>query len=290
MAPRSSWKGFLRLSLVSVPVKAFTANNTAEEVRLNQLHKDCNARVRYKKVCPEHGELKSEEIVSGYQYAKDQYVVIEPDELNKLRREADHAIGISGFVPFEEIDPMYLSGRTYYLLPDGPAGNRPYALLREGMKDEGLCAVAQVVMSGREQLVVVRPHEDMLVMNILTYAKNIKKAGEFESELEDQELTKEERKLTKTLIDASRLEGFEADGYEDQYIEKLQKLIKMKIDGEEVVQAPDLEQPKIINLMDALKKSVAEAQSGAARKMAPSVKSAVKKSKKKATARKKKTG
>ena len=289
MAPRSSWKGYLRLSLVSVPVKAFTANNTAEELRLNQLHKECNARVKYKKVCPEHGELKGDQIVSGYQYAKDQYVVIVPDELNKLRREADHAINIDGFVPWREVDPMYLSGRTYYLLPDGPAGSRPYALLRAGMGDQELCAIAQVVMSGREQLVLVRPVEDMLVMNILTFAKNVKAIGEFTGELEEQELTKEEQKLTKTLIDASTLEEFDLEKYKDQYVEKLGQLIKMKIDGEEVVQAPDLEEPKIVNLMDALKKSVAEAQSGAARKMAPSVESAVKQAKQQTTAQKKKT-
>ena len=290
MAPRSSWKGFLRLSLVSVPVKAFTANNTAEEIRLNQLHKDCHARVKYKKVCPEHGELASTDIVSGYQYAKDQYVVVEGDELNKLRRESDHAIGIDGFVAEAEIEPEFLSGRTYYLLPDGPAGGRPYALLREGMREEGLAAVAQVVMSGREQLVCVRPKDDLLVMNVLSYAKNVKGTAEFSDELGEEELSKEERKLTKTLIDASRLEEFDLARYEDQYVSKLGKLIQLKIDGQEVVQAPDLEQPKIINLMDALKQSVAEAQSSAARKMAPSVESAVKKSKKQAAARKKKTG
>jgi DNA end-binding protein Ku len=264
MAPRSSWKGFLRLSLVSVPVKAFTANNTDEEIHLNQLHKECHARVKYKKVCPEHGELANTEIVSGYQYAKDQYVVIDADELNKLRRDSDHAINISGFVPFAEIPPEYLSGRAYYLMPDGPAGSRPYALLREGMGAEGLCAVAQVVMAGREQLVAVRAQDNLLVMNVLMHKK----------------------KLTKTLIDASRLEEFDLGAYPDQYVEKLGKLIQMKVDGQEVVQAPDLEQPKIINLMDALKKSVAEAQASSARKMAPSVQSAVKKSKKR-TAQKK---
>ena len=286
MAPRSSWKGFLRLSLVSVPVKAFTANNTDEEIHLNQLHKECHARVKYKKVCPEHGELANTEIVSGYQYAKDQYVVIDADELNKLRREADHAINISGFVPFAEIPPEYLSGRTYYLMPDGPAGSRPYALLREGMGSEGLCAVAQVVMAGREQLVAVRAKDNLLVMNVLMHKKNVREADELSGELEEQELSREEKKLTKTLIDASRLEEFDLGAYPDQYVEKLGKLIQMKVDGQEVVQAPDLEQPKIINLMDALKKSVAEAQASSARKMAPSVQSAVKKSKKR-TAQKK---
>jgi DNA end-binding protein Ku len=286
MAPRSSWKGFLRLSLVSVPVKAFTANATEEEIHLNQLHKQCHARVRYKKVCPEHGELSSTEIVSGYQYAKDQYVVIEPEELDKLRRESDHAINISGFVEFSAIAPEYLAGRAYYLLPDGPAGKRPYALLHAGMSGENLCAVAQVVMSGREQLVAVRPKDGLLVMNVLNHAKDVRGVEEFEGEVEEQELSREEQKLTKTLIDASRLEDFDLAAYPDVYVEKLRELIELKVAGKEIVQAPDVEQPKIINLMDALKKSVAEAQASSARKMAPSVQSAVKKSKKRAAHKK----
>src|SRR5690349_1456689 len=133
MVPRTSWKGFLRLSLISVPVKAFTANNTSEEIHLNQLHKDCNSRVRYQKVCPEHGELNNEQIVKGYEYAKDQYVVIEPEEIDKLRTKADRSVNIDGFIPQDAIDPVFLSGRTNYLLPDGPAGERHYTLLHEGM-------------------------------------------------------------------------------------------------------------------------------------------------------------
>ena len=134
MAPRTSWKGYLKLSLVSVPVRAFPANNTGEEVRLNQLHEDCNARVKYQKVCPEHGELKQAEIVSGYQYAKDQYVVIDTQELTKLRQQSDKSIRIDGFISPDEIDPLYHAGKNYYLLPDGVAGDKPYALLHKGMK------------------------------------------------------------------------------------------------------------------------------------------------------------
>ena len=119
MAPRTSFKGFLKLSLVSVPVKAYTANNTSEEIRLNQLHTDCHSRVCYKKVCPEHGELKGTDIVSGYEYAKGQYVVVDLDELRKLRPESDHTIRIDGFVSPDAIDPVYWAGRTYHLLPDG---------------------------------------------------------------------------------------------------------------------------------------------------------------------------
>ena len=102
MAPRTSWKGFLKLSLVSVPVKAFTANNSAEEIHLNQLHAECNGRVRYLKVCPEHGELKGDDIVSGYEYTKDQYVVLADDELSRLRTQSDKSIAINGFIKPED--------------------------------------------------------------------------------------------------------------------------------------------------------------------------------------------
>ncbi len=291
MAPRSSWKGYIKLSLVSVPVKAFTAANSGEEIRLNQLHKDCNLRVKYQKVCPEHGELKNDEIVSGYEYAKDQYVVVDTDEVSKLRSESDRSISLFGFTETEAIDPIHMAGKTYYLLPDGVAGNRPYTLLREGMVSAGVCGIAQVVMSGREQLVMVRPLENMLVMTFLNYAQKTKMPSLFIDDVPSAEASPQEMELTKTLIEASRIE-FDPNEYEDQYVAKLTKLIEMKIEGEEVVQAPAPEEPKILNLMDALKKSVAEAQSGARRKMAPSVKEAEQEAapRKKAGGRKKKTG
>jgi DNA end-binding protein Ku len=257
---RTSWKGFLKLSLISVPVKAFTANDTAGEVHLNQLHKDCNSRVKYLKVCPEHGELKSEAIVSGYEHGKDSYVVVDPDELDKLRTKTDRAVSIDGFVPQDAIDGMYFAGKAHYLLPDGIAGARPYALLRDGMKQNGVCAIAQVVMTGREQLVLLRPSGKLLVMTGLHYPARVRKAKEFESEVEDIAFKPEEVALTNTLIAASKLATFDLDSYQDQYVAKLKKLIALKVDGKEVVQAPDHEEPKILNLMDALKKSVAEAQ------------------------------
>ena len=272
MAPRTSWKGFIKLSLVSVPVRAFTAHDTGEEVRLNQLHKECNARVKYKKVCPEHGELTTTDIVSGYEYTKGQYVVIDTQEISKLRKESDKSIQIDGFISPDEVDPIYMAGRTYFLLPDGVAGNRPYALLQEGMIEANVVAIAQVIMSGREQLVLLRPLENMLAMSVLTYPKNIKAIDQFTGELEDQEPTKDEMALAQTLIGASTLEEFDLDSYQDQYVKNLKKLIQMKVDGEEIVEAPDHEEPKILNLMEALKKSVAEAQAGSGRKMAPSEK------------------
>lgn len=260
---RTSWRGFLKLSLVSVPVKAFTANESGGEVHLNQLHKACNSRVRYQKVCPEHGELSSDQIVSGYEHQKDHYVVIDPDEVDKLRSKSDRAVGIDGFIPISAVDPLYYAGKTHYLLPDGVAGERPYALLHKGMVDKEVCAIAQVVMSGREQLVVVRPLGELLVMSALLYPQRVRKGDEFADELADIQLKPEEVALTNTLIEASRVADFSLDRYSDQYVVKLKKLIEMKVAGQEVVQAPDHEEPKILNLMDALKKSVAEAQAKA---------------------------
>lgn len=269
MAPRTSWKGFLKLSLVSVPVKAYTANNTDEEVRLNQLHAECNGRVRYKKVCESHGELRSEDIVSGFEYSKDQYVVIDEGELSKVRAKSDKSVNIDGFVSPDAIDPIYLAGRTYYLLPDGPAGNRPYALLVRGMTDAKVVAIAQVVIAGREQLVQLRPQEGMLVMSVLSYPKKVRAATLYRDELPDENPSASELALANTLIGASTLAEFDLASYRDAYVENLTKLIQLKVEGREIVQAPDPEEPKILNLMEALKKSVAEV---GARKMAPSVK------------------
>lgn len=271
MAPRSSWKGFIKLSLVSVPVKAFTASNTSESIRLNQLHKDCNARVQYKKVCAEHGDLKTADIVSGYEYAKGEYVVIDPEELAQIRLQSDRSIGIEGFVDEASIDPHYYSGKSYFLLPDGVAGNRPYALLARGMEEAGVLALAEVVMSRRQQLVVLRADNGLLMMNMISYGEKLKSEDTFRTSLGDVETSDDEMGLAKTLIDASKIEKFDINEYKDAYAGNLTSLIQMKLDGKQVVQVSEPEAPKIVNLMEALKQSVAEAQAGQ-RKMAPSVK------------------
>src|SRR5262245_10845991 len=163
MAARSSWKGFLKLSLVSVPVKAYTANASGgSEIRLNQLHAECHSRINYKKTCPIHGEVPADKIVSGYEYSKGQYVVVDTDELDKLRTEDDKAINIDTFVSPDEVDPVYSSGKTYYLVPDGPVAQKSYAVLQEAMVEMGRQAIARVVMHGKEQVVWLRPMDNLL--------------------------------------------------------------------------------------------------------------------------------
>jgi DNA end-binding protein Ku len=275
MPPRTSWKGFIKLSLVSVPVKAFTANDPGAQIRLNQLHCDCNSRIAYKKVCPVHGEVGNDQIARGYEHAKGQYVVIEDEELGKLRTKSDHSVNIEGFVAPDALDPVYHAGRTYYLLPDGAVGQKPYRLLVRGMQENQVHALAQVVISQREQLVLLRPLDDMLAMTILSHKAKVKASDLFQDEIEDSECTPEELQLARMLIDASRLQDFDYGSYTDRYVEKLSELIRLKVEGADVVQAEDVEEPKIINLMEALKQSVAEAQGAAAaagKKQAPSAK------------------
>src|SRR5262245_4562492 len=146
MTARPYWKGFLRFSLVSVPVSAVTANASGRgEIHLNLLHGECHSRIKYMKTCPIHGEVPNDESVSGYEYSKGQYVIVDPDEIDKIRPENERAINIEAFVELDAIDPMYFAGKTYYLLPDGVAGEKPFGLLYEAMTKLSRNAVAQVV-------------------------------------------------------------------------------------------------------------------------------------------------
>ncbi|MFK7820889.1 MAG: Ku protein [Planctomycetaceae bacterium] len=299
MPSRPSWKGHLRLSLVTVPVKAFTASNSSSgEVRLNQLHNECNSRIQYKKTCPIHGEISTAEIVSGYEYSKGQYVVIDPDELDQLRTKSDKAISINAFVSSDEIDPLYHAGRTYYLLPSEPIGQKPYSLIVQAMEDEGQVAIAQVVISSREQLVMLRPMGRLLMMTLLSHQTKVKAPIDFEEELADVECSTEEVELTKSLVKGLVKDDFEYSSYEDSYVTKLKQLIEARVEGKELVSPDGSEEPEVINLMDALKASVERVKEAepvrptkkktTKKKTAPKMTSAARKTTKKKT--KKKTG
>jgi len=260
--PRSNWKGYLKLSLVSVPVRGYSANIAASEIRLHQLHSDCHSRIRYQKTCPIHGEVPKDEIVSGYEYAKGEYVVIEPDEIARLRGERERSVTIDAVVSQHTIDPVYFTDKTYYLAPDGAIGQKPFALIQKCLADEELQAVGRVVLFGREELVLVRPVEHVLAMTALKYESEVAHAEMIEEEVEQTELSRDELNLTKKLIDAFEKPKFSIASYKDHYVEELRKIIEAKVEGKELVTPPEVETPKVINLMDALKKSVAAAKKG----------------------------
>jgi DNA end-binding protein Ku len=251
---------------VAVPVRAYTASRSGQNpISLNQLHSVCHNRIRYKKTCPVHGEVPSHEIVMGYEYAKDEYVVIDPDELDRLRTEADRSISVASFVPHDSIDPNYYSGRAYYLLPDGPVGERPYALLRQAMTDRQVCALGQVVITSREHLVLVRPMDKLLVMNLLEYSAQVKSPEEFAEQAPAPAAAKEELKLTRMLIDALAQPEPHLEEFQDTYYDKLQQLIEAKLEGHEVVTPPTAAAAPVVNFMDALKASMQEVKQPAAR-------------------------
>src|SRR5216684_7378144 len=155
MATRFSWKGYLQLSLVCVPVKAYsTFSSGGGEIHLNQLHADCHRRIQHKKFCPLHGEVSTDQIVTGYEYTQNHYVVVDPKELDQLRTESDKAIKIEAFIAPGSFDPLYATGKRYYLAPDGSTGQKAFSLLTQAMAEENRYALAQAVLHGHEQLVL----------------------------------------------------------------------------------------------------------------------------------------
>jgi len=256
-----TWKGYLRLSLVSVPVKAHNARvSSAGPIQLHQLHADCHSRIQYKKTCPIHGEVTIDNIVSGYEYAKGQYVVVDPAELDKLRSEDDKAITIDKFIHAETLDRVYLSGQSYYLLPEGRVGEKPFALIRQGMEQENRWAIGQVVLHGKEQLVLLRPQGRVLLMTVLDRESEVTKPAALDELAPKAEPGPEEVELARKLIKASSTEKLDFSQYKDVHKEQMTALIDAKVAGKEVVAPPPQEDRQIINLMDALRQSIAQSQ------------------------------
>jgi DNA end-binding protein Ku len=293
MPPRPAWKGYLKISLVSFPVQAFVGSNgEAPAIRFHQLHRECHSRIRYVKTCPIHGEVPNDEIVSGYEYAKDQYVEIDPSELEKLRPEGDRAITVETFVPPEAIDPAYLAGKTYYLLPDGQIGAKPYQLISAALEAEGLNAIGRMVITTREHVVRIRSVEGVLVVDLLEYAAQVRSPADFKEELGDTHPTAQETKLTRQLIASMAEDSVDLSRYADAYTNRVKELIEAKVEGKEVVTTAAVEEPHVVNLMDALKKSMARGRGRAERPPRRKSLSATKRAAqvKKPVARRKKSG
>ena len=261
MASRTVWKGFIQFSLVAVPVKAYTATASGGgRISLNQLHKECHSRIQYKKSCPQHGEVAADQIVSGYEFAEGQYVVIEPDEIEKIRSPKEKSLNIEGFIDEDSVDPTYFSGKTWYLTPDGPVAQKPYALLRKVMLESKRVAFARVVVSGRQQLVMLRPLGGLIAGSMLSYSSEVKGFEEFEKEVVPLEVDAKEMQLAKSLTDSLVVRDFDISAYKDDYTEKLTQLIEAKVAGKQIVEPPAEEPAQVINLMEALQQSLAAAK------------------------------
>ena len=255
---RPSWAGLLRLSLVTVPVRAFSAHSSSAAVPFHQLHANCGQRIRHQKRCPVHGCVDAAEIVRGFQYAPDQYVTLEPDELDKLRPAKDKALVLEQFVPMHEIDPVLFAGRSLYLVPDGLAARHPYAVVADGLHAAGKWALGHVVLAANRQLVLVRCRGRLLVMDVLHFPAEVRAAATWERELRDSAATAEEVRLTGMLMDA-RSGPLDWSRYRDVNTEELTALIEAKI-ARRPLAAPADEPVASLQLLDALKQSVAAAQ------------------------------
>jgi DNA end-binding protein Ku len=256
---RASWSGILRLSLVAVPVKAYPATSSSDAIHFNQLHADCGQRIAYEKRCPVHGAVEAAEIVKGYQYANGQYVIIDAEELESLRSAREKALSLERFVDARDVDPVIFSGRCLYLLPESGPAHRPYLLLAHAMRARNRWALGRVVMSGHRHAVVVRPLGRLLVMDVLHDPGLLRSTAWLEAELQQLDASAEEMKLADMLIDSAS-GTVDWQRFRDDTPDRLTALVEAKVAGKEVV-APTDEPVQVFQLLDALKQSVAQAQS-----------------------------
>jgi DNA end-binding protein Ku len=253
---RASWSGLLKLSLVAVPVKAYPATSTSQEIHLNQLHAGCGQRIRHEKCCPVHGKVEAGALASGYQYAPDQYVVVDEAELDKLRPAKDRALSVERFLDAGQLDPALFSGRTLYLLPDGPAAHHPYAVLAEAMRQHGKWGLGPGG-SVKPSLIALRPANRILVLHVLHYPGQLRASTPLEADLRAGVCTDAERELAGTLIQAAS-QPIPWSEYRDDRQEQLQRLVEATLQGREL-EAPVEEEMPVLQLLDALKQSVAQA-------------------------------
>ncbi|HXF38806.1 MAG TPA: Ku protein [Blastocatellia bacterium] len=254
---RSIWKGHIRFLLVAIPVRVYNAIETSEQIHLNQLHKDDFGPIGYDKRCKKCNKIVSkDDIIKGYQYSKDQYAILEPDDLAKVKLKTTKVIDIVGFVDKSEIPPM-LYDSPYFVGPDGEVGAKTYSLLREVLKDTGKVGLGKVVLRDREDFVAIAPQEAGLVIYKLRYPKEVRKISEV-PDLETHEIDKNELKLAHTLVD-QMVTSIDQIEMRDRYSEALKEIIEAKIEGKEVAGFVEEEQPTV-DIMTALKESIKQAQ------------------------------
>jgi DNA end-binding protein Ku len=254
MAPRAYWKGYLRLSLVSCPIQLFPATSEREKVRFHQLNRETGNRIRYMKVDAESGdEVAADDIVKGYEVSKGNYIEMEPDELDAVEIESTRMIDIDQFVPRDEIDELYLNS-PYYIVPDGDVGAQAFAVIREAIKKEGMVALGRVVFTNREHVIALEPRGNGLMGMTLRYPYEVRDEKDYFDDIPNETVPKDMLELA-THIVQSKAGHFKPDKFEDHYETALRDLIKRKQDGKPIEKTKEREPAKVIDLMEALRKS-----------------------------------
>ena len=256
MVPRAYWKGYLKLSLVSCPIALFPATSEREKIRFHQINKDSGHRIKYQKVDADSGdEVDAENVIKGYEVGKGEYLEIEPEELEAVAIESKRTIEIDEFVPKNEIDELYLN-TPYYVVPDGEVGQQAFAVIREAIREQGMVAIAKVVFTSREHIIALEARDKGLLGITLRYPYEIRKPEDYFDDIPDVKIPKDMLELA-THIVKTKVGHFKPERFEDEYENALKDLIRKKQSGKPI-EAPERREPaKVINLMDALRRSVA---------------------------------
>jgi DNA end-binding protein Ku len=257
MAPRAYWKGFLRLSLVSCPIQLFPATSEREKVSFNQINKETGNRIRYRKIDEDTGEeVNSENIVKGYQIAKGQYIEIDDDELESIALESTKTIEIDKFVPKSEIDDLY-NIRPYYIAPDGKVGQDAFAVIRDIIEKMNMVALGRVVLTSREHVIAMQPRGKGIMGTLLRYPYEVRDEKEYFDDIPNLKIGKDMMDLAKHIVE-TKSGHFEPERFEDHYEVALKELIDKKSKGIKIEAPRERAPAKVINLMDALRRSVKE--------------------------------
>src|SRR5437870_5549662 len=254
---RSIWKGHIQFSLITIPNHIYNAVDTEETIRFNQLHKEDNGAVGYEKKCKKCGKaLTAEEIVKGYQFEPEQYVIVSSEDVEKIKIKSTKVIEIAGFIDASEVHPT-LYESPYFAGPDGPVASKTYSLLTQALKESGKVGVGKVVLRDREEVVMIGPLDGGLVLYKLRSPQELRKMDSV-PQIEQKEVNKEELKLSISLVESMGSSLKELD-LTDRYRDALRELIEAKVAGKEVVSVPEVEKP-VVDIMTALKQSIEQAK------------------------------
>lgn len=255
MAPRANWKGFLRLSLVTCPVALYPATSESEKVSFNQLNRKTGHRIKYAKVDADTGEeVANEDIIKGYKVEDDTFIEVTREELENVALESTRTIEIDEFVDRSEIDPRYLI-RPYYLCPDGKVGHDAFAVIRETIREMNKVAIGRVVLTNREHIIALDAMDKGLIGTLLRYPYEVRSAAEYFDEIQDVKVTKEMLELATHIVN-QKSGHFEPEKFEDQYETALIDLINRKRAGKPITAKARPRGENVVDLMDALRKSI----------------------------------
>jgi DNA end-binding protein Ku len=266
VAPRAYWKGYLKLSLVSCPIALYPATSEREKISFHQLNKSTGHRIKYRKVDADTGdEVESTDIIKGYQVGKGEYLELEPEELEAIAIESKRTIEIDEFVPRKEIDELYLNS-PYYIVPDGEVGQQAFAVIREAIRQEGMVAIGKVVFTSREHIIALEARDKGLLGVTLRYPYEVRKEAEYFDDIPDEKIPKDMLDLASHIVE-SKAGHFKPERFADQYEDALKELLKKKQSGQKIEAPREREPSKVVNLIDALRRSVEAG--GERRKPAP---------------------